>query len=340
MIGTYAYVAQRGVYDSGRVATLLRTGIARRHARAHHRGVQVRAVPRDAVDPGSPDRNQFKLFATFAAVEYQVNPTHYCRPMSRLHASALVAVVGVSLLVLPRSPLGAQQGRDESTFTWSKQLTSEHDADDLERRRSDHACARPAERSCRGARGEESSRSRGVDSRRRVRRPREPSRSRDLHAVRPPDVVPRSRRRSRTFACASSTPCSIPRSLRVRAMTGNGEISIERAGADVTAIDRQRTRHRRRDRGPGERLDRQRRHPGRRRERSRVSVTTGTGRVFGRHSEGRGRREHRQRRHRRAHEGAARSTATCASTPARARSASRCRPTTTAASTPRAATGH
>jgi DUF4097 and DUF4098 domain-containing protein YvlB len=142
-----------------------------------------------------------------------------------------LAVVGATFFVTRTS--AAQQGRDESTFTWSRQM------------------ARGALLTIANGDGAISVREATGDLVvvRAVKNPRSRGSMRDVAF----DVHETGDNVEICTLYGDRTSCrdrnngnvdarvrveytvSIPRSLRVRAMTGNGEITIERAGADVTA---------------------------------------------------------------------------------------------------------
>lgn len=142
-----------------------------------------------------------------------------------------VAVVGVSMVLARAS--SAQQGRDESTFTWSKQLSS---GSTLTIANGDGPISvREAAgdlvvvRAVKVPRSRASIRDVAFDV-------RESSGTVEICTLYGDQTSCRDRNRGRDANVRVEYTVSIPRSLRLRAMTGNGEITIERAGADVTAM--------------------------------------------------------------------------------------------------------
>jgi len=143
-----------------------------------------------------------------------------------------VAAVGVSLLLSRAS--SAQQGRDESTFTWSKQMTS---GSTLTIENGDGPISvREAAGDLIVVRAVKVPRSRG--SIRDVSFDvRETDGAVEICTLYDQQTSCRDRRNgNHDVRVRVEYTVSIPRSLRLRAMTGNGEITVERAGADVTAM--------------------------------------------------------------------------------------------------------
>ena len=150
--------------------------------------------------------------------------------MSRIHFRA-VAAVGVSLLLSRAS--GAQQGRDESTFTWSKQMSS---GSTLTISNGDGPISvREAAGDLVVVRAVKVVRSRG-SIRDIAFDVREIQGGVEICTLYDQQTSCRDRQGGRDVRVRVEYTVSIPRSLRVRAMTGNGEITVERAGADVTAM--------------------------------------------------------------------------------------------------------
>lgn len=150
--------------------------------------------------------------------------------MSRIPFRA-VAAVGVSLL-LSRA-LAAQQGRDESTFTWSKQMTS---GSTLTIANGDGPISvREAAGDLVVVRAVKVPRSRG-SIRDIAFDVRESGSSVEICTLYDQQTSCRDRQGNHDVRVRVEYTVSIPRSLRLRAMTGNGEITVERAGADVTAM--------------------------------------------------------------------------------------------------------
>ncbi len=141
-----------------------------------------------------------------------------------------VAAAGVSLLLARAA--GAQQGRDESTFTWSKQMAN---GATLTIANGDGPISvREAAGDLVVVRAVKVARSRGsiCDVAFDVR---ESEGAVEICTLYDQQTSCRDRG-SHNVRVRVEYTVSIPRSLRLRAMTGNGEITIERAGADVTAM--------------------------------------------------------------------------------------------------------
>lgn len=150
--------------------------------------------------------------------------------MSRISLRA-VAAVGVTLLLSREA--GAQQGRDESTFTWSKQMTN---GATLTIANGDGPISvREAAGDLVVVRAVKVPRSRG-SIRDVAFDVRETDGAVEICTVYDEQTSCRDRNSSHNVRVRVEYTVSIPRSLRLRAMTGNGEITIERAGADVTAM--------------------------------------------------------------------------------------------------------
>jgi DUF4097 and DUF4098 domain-containing protein YvlB len=141
-----------------------------------------------------------------------------------------LAAFGASILVT--RPSTAQQGRDESTFTWSRQMsrgalltvangdgaiTVREAAGDL-----------VVVRAVKTPRGRASMRDVAFDI-------RETGDNVEICTLYGNQTSCRDRSGNQDTRVRVEYTVSIPRSLRLRAFTGNGDISVERAGADVTA---------------------------------------------------------------------------------------------------------
>jgi hypothetical protein len=151
-----------------------------------------------------------------------------------------VAVAGV-LMFLSRAS-SAQQGRDESTFTWSRQMAS---GATLTITNGDGPInVREAAGDVVVVRAVKNPRSRG--SMRDVAFDvRETGNNIEICTLYDEQTScrDRDRRGSHDVRVRVEYTVSIPRSLRLRALTGNGEITVERAGADVTAMTGNGTIH-------------------------------------------------------------------------------------------------
>jgi len=149
--------------------------------------------------------------------------------MIRISLRALAAV-GVSALA--SRAMGAQQGRDEATFVWSRQMASgatltitNGDGPITVREASGDVVQ---VRAVKDPRSRASIRDVAFDI-------RETGSNVEICTLYDQQTSCRDRSRGRDTRVRVEYTVSVPRSLRVRALTGNGEITIERAGADVTA---------------------------------------------------------------------------------------------------------
>jgi DUF4097 and DUF4098 domain-containing protein YvlB len=140
------------------------------------------------------------------------------------------AVAGASILLTQTS--SAQQGRDESTFTWSRQMAS---GSTLTIANGDGPIGvREAAGDLVVIRAVKSSRS-GASIRDVAFDVRETGSNVEICTLYGARTSCRDQSGNHTTSVRVEYTVSIPRSLRLRAMTGNGDITIERAGSDVTA---------------------------------------------------------------------------------------------------------
>ncbi len=142
------------------------------------------------------------------------------------------AAASVAALAFVSHAASAQQGRDESTFTWSKEMAS---GTTLTITNGDGPISvREAAGDLVVVRAVKVPRSRGT-IRDVAFDVRESGRNVEICTLYDQQTSCRDRNGSHDTRVRVEYTVSIPRSLRVRAMTGNGEITVERAGADVTA---------------------------------------------------------------------------------------------------------
>ncbi|MGH7617388.1 MAG: hypothetical protein ACREPM_09190, partial [Gemmatimonadaceae bacterium] len=143
------------------------------------------------------------------------------------------AAASLAALALAAQTSFAQQGRDESTFTWSKQMssgamltiTNGDGPISVRETAGDMVVVRAVK--------VPKSRASISDVAFDVR---ETGGSVEICTLYDGQTSCRDRNGNHDVRVRVEYTVSIPRSLRMRAMTGNGEINIERAGADVTAM--------------------------------------------------------------------------------------------------------
>jgi hypothetical protein len=141
-----------------------------------------------------------------------------------------LAAAGIAMLA--SRAIAAQQGRDESTFTWSRQMASgavltilNGDGPISVREASGDQVV---VRAVKNARSGGSIRDVAFDV-------RETGSNVEICTLYDGQTSCRDRQGNHDVRVRVEYTVSIPRTLRVRAMTGNGDIIVERAGADVTA---------------------------------------------------------------------------------------------------------
>jgi hypothetical protein len=138
------------------------------------------------------------------------------------------------LLVVAALPVEAQQGRNDSTFTWNKSLAPNSMLSILNGNGPITVREAPAGSDRVEVRAVKSSRSRGSyqDVSFDVR---ETDNQVEICTLYGDQTSCRDRNGSRNIRVSVEYTVLVPRSLRLKLATGNGEISIERAGADVSA---------------------------------------------------------------------------------------------------------
>lgn len=139
-----------------------------------------------------------------------------------------------ALLVVAMLPLGAQQGRDESTFTWTRSLapntllTISNGDGPITVREAPSGSDRVEIRATKTARGRSSIQDVAFDV-------RESASQVEICTLYGRQTSCRDRSGNNNVRVSVDYVVLVPRTLRLRVATGNGEVSIERAGADVVA---------------------------------------------------------------------------------------------------------
>jgi hypothetical protein len=141
-----------------------------------------------------------------------------------------LAAAGIAMFA--SRAIAAQQGRDESTFTWSRQMASGATLTILNG--DGPISVREASGDQVVVRAVKNVRSRG-SIRDVAFDVRETGSSVEICTLYGGQTSCRDRQGNHDVRVRVEYTVSIPRTLRVRAITGNGDVSIERAGADVTA---------------------------------------------------------------------------------------------------------